>query len=316
MKRVILGTGPWGLAVMQEEASKGNDLILVNQSGLVREPLSPNVKTVACDIRDAKSLAAILDGADRVYHCAGRPYDHWLSDLPAMMDGVIAAASQTGTDIVYADNLYSYGDAHGTPISEITPELAGFPKAEVRKAIAHTLLDAHFSAKVKAIILRAPDFYGPRAINTAIGLRVFGNLIAGKPVQMLGNPDMPHSFVFIKDAARNTILAADEPSAYGKVWHLPCAQPITQQQVLEIIKGMLSQPISVSYTGRRGLGFAAMFNPELKELKDIMYQFDSPYVTNHSRFSTTFGERVTPHDHALWETLDWFRRSGLAGTRT
>ena len=60
------------------------------------------------------------------------------------------------------------------------------------------------------------------------------------------------------------------------------------------------------------IGFKKLFNDDLKTVEDILYRFEKPYIVNHSRFATTFGERVTAHEQALFETLEWFkRRAGI-----
>jgi len=308
MKRVVLGTGPWGLSVMQEEAAQGNEVVMINRSGFIREPLPAGVRIEAADIGDSAALSAVLQDADLVYHCAGTAVADWPTALPAYMDALISAAIQQQTAVVYADNLWAYGDSGGMPMSEISPENAHFPLAILRKELARRLLDTQFAGKLKVMIVRSPDFYGPRVRNSALGSKVFANLLAGKPATMIGKLDIPHSYAYIRDVGKNTVLAAGSPEAFGKIWHLPTAGPITQQQILDILRDMLSRNVHANCVSS---GFGAGFNPEFKAWKDVMYQYERPYVINHSRFSTTFGERCTAHTQALWETLDWYRKSGL-----
>ena len=51
-------------------------------------------------------------------------------------------------------------------------------KGRLRKQLAETLLSAHQSGKVKAVIGRAPDFYGPGVRMAAVGEKFFAALLA------------------------------------------------------------------------------------------------------------------------------------------
>lgn len=310
MKRVILGTGPMGMAVMEAELARGHELVLVNRSGFVREHLADQVRVLGLDIADSSALADALSGAELVYHCAGSPVETWQDTLPVLMKAVITAASTTGVPVIYLDSMLPYGDASGIPISEITPELAGFPAAELRKSLARQLMDAHFAGKLKAIIARAPDAYGPRVLKGPLGKQVFASLIKNHAALVPGRIDIPHSFSYSKDIGRNLSILGDSPEARGKVWHLPSSPAITQQQLFDILRDMLSRNIAISTFGGKS-GLAALFQTVPKEWKYLMYQYEKPFVCNHTKFSTTFGERCTAHPQALWETLEWYRRHGL-----
>jgi hypothetical protein len=60
----------------------------------------------------------------------------------------------------------------------------------------------------------------------------------------------------------------------------------------------------------RGLG---LFAPTLRELPELSYQFDQPFVVDSTAYSTTFAEEPTPADQALAATVAWWQRR-LAGT--
>jgi nucleoside-diphosphate-sugar epimerase len=68
---------------------------------------------------------------------------------------------------------------------------------------------------------RSADFFGPRVLNSALGDRVFPAAIANKPVQLLGNLDLPHSYTYIEDVARGLATLGDRPEALGQAWLLP-----------------------------------------------------------------------------------------------
>lgn len=310
MKRVILGTGPVGMSLMEAEIARGNPVLLVNRKGFVREELPDGVQIAGLDAADPQALGEVLDGADIVYHAMGLPAAEQAEGLPRLMQSVVQAVIQQNNTLVYVDTLHAYGDAGGVPISESTPERAGFPLAELRKSLARTLQDAHYSRKLKMVIARSAEAYGPRVLEGSLGRSVFTPLLDHKAATVPGDLDLPHSYAYIRDLARNTATLAESPEAWGKVWHLPCSSPITRQQIFDILRDMLSRNVDVNtFTGKTGL--FGWFNDVPPVWRDLMYQFNKPFVSNHTRFATTFGERCTAFPQGLWETLEWYRRNGL-----
>ena len=46
----------------------------------------------------------------------------------------------------------------------------------------------------------------------------------------------------------------------------------------------------------------------VRELAELLYQWEKPYVFSHAKFERAFGADVTPHREAVRRTVDWFRR--------
>lgn len=179
--------------------------------------------------------------------------------------------------------------------------------------MARLVLDAHRQGAIQALIARCCTLYGPRVTKSPLGEAVFTPVVAGKPARMIGRLDMPHAFTYVKDLARSVAILSEHDEAWGHVWHVPCPQPITQQQILDILRDMVSRSVTADTLSSRFFGLKSAFNPALKQFGDLMYRFEKPYVVNHSRFSTTFGERTTFHTQALFETLEWYKqRAGIA----
>jgi nucleoside-diphosphate-sugar epimerase len=52
------------------------------------------------------------------------------------------------------------------------------------------------------------------------------------------------------------------------------------------------------------LGF---FNPQMREVAEMIYEFEEPFVLDHSRFANTFGDHSTPLPEAIRRTVEWYR---------
>jgi hypothetical protein len=49
--------------------------------------------------------------------------------------------------------------------------------------------------------------------------------------------------------------------------------------------------------------------PIMRELSELLYQWEMPYLFDHSKFAAAFPDAVqtTPHREAIRETLTWFK---------
>lgn len=184
---------------MRELKRQGRHVRLVNRSGKVDAP--SDVELVAADASNPESAKKAASGAAVVYHCAVPPYAEWPRQAPPLMEGIIEASASTDARLVYGDNLYAYGPVSGL-ITEDLPYRSAGPNGRVRAQVATTLMEAHRIGKVKATIGRASDFYGPYVLQSLVGERVFASALKGKPAQVLGNPEIPHTYAFIDDFAR------------------------------------------------------------------------------------------------------------------
>jgi hypothetical protein len=55
------------------------------------------------------------------------------------------------------------------------------------------------------------------------------------------------------------------------------------------------------------LRFAGLFSPSAKELVEMMYEFEQPFIVDSSKFEQTFGLKATPVQEAIKETMTWYK---------
>jgi hypothetical protein len=51
----------------------------------------------------------------------------------------------------------------------------------------------------------------------------------------------------------------------------------------------------------------SLFNGDVRELKEMLYEYEEPFVVDDSRFTKTFGEVATPLPEAIDATIAWFK---------
>ena len=303
-ENVIFGTGPLGLAVARQLVGAGKQVRLVNRSG--RSPAPEGAEVVESDASDPAESRKVCEGAAVIYHCATGAYGRWAQFLPPLMTGIIDGASAANAKLIYGDNLYAYGRVDG-PITEDLPYRPVGPNTRARAEVATALMSAHAAGRVRAAIGRASDFYGPLARQSTAGDGLFGRALAGKPAQVLGNVDTPHTYTFIDDFASGLVTLAEHDDALGEVWHVPSAETLTTRRFVEMVFAKLQRPVSMRPAPELAITLLALFVPPMAAVKETAYQRQYPWVVDHSKFSRAFGSRPTPHEQAISVTLDWFR---------
>ncbi|QFY09809.1 hypothetical protein GBF35_26985 [Nonomuraea phyllanthi] len=132
--------------------------------------------------------------------------------------------------------------------------------------------------------------------------------LAGKTIRWVGALDQPHTLSYLPDIARALVTLGGDARADGQAWHLPAAPAVTGREFLDLVIAELGRPGRTAALGRPTQRLIGLFNPTVRALGETWYQRDRPFVSDTSKFSTTFGPfTTTPHATAIAATLDWYR---------
>lgn len=302
---IIVGSGPVGTTTALLLAHLGHQVRVITRSG--SGPTHRNIERVALDATNAAALTTATAGAAAIYNCVNPPYHRWPTDWPPIANAMLAAAESSGAVLVIMGNLYGYGPMT-RPMKESDPLASTGVKGGVRIKMWRDGLAAHESGRIRATEVRASDFIGPEVLNSHLGERVIPKLLKGKGVQVVGNPDMVHSFTFMPDVARALVTAATDERAWGKAWHVPTNPATTPREMITMMSKIAGvAPVKVSGIPNALLKVGGLFLPMLRELPEMLYQFDRPFVVDSSLFTATFGQSATPLQEALTSTVDWYR---------
>jgi nucleoside-diphosphate-sugar epimerase len=313
---VIFGTGPLGKATARELVALGHRVKIINRSGKTSD-LPPSVEVIKGDAHDHNFTRQVTTGASTVYQCAQPAYHQWAGHFPKLQASILEAAARNNARLVLADNLYMYGEPGGKPLLETNPYNPQTLKGRVRSEMARTALEAHESKRVRVALVRGSNFFGPEDHNQ--GDLIFKPAVLGKTINLLGKLDQPHTFTYTKDFGRalailGTVDSALEARVYGRAWHVPSAAPITQAQLLESIERHTGQKPKYQVGGALILNIMGLFNPTIKAVIEMLYEWNQPFVMDSSDFQKTFGMTPTPLETAVRETLIWNRQQlGVPG---
>ncbi|KRD41558.1 hypothetical protein ASE38_18470 [Cellulomonas sp. Root930] len=302
-RHVVFGTGAIGMATLHALRRRGETVRLVNRSGHARVP--DDVEVVAGDARDPAFCTAVTAGAAVVYQALNPPYAEWTAQFPALQAGVLAGAQAAGARLVSMENVYMYGRPDGHPLTEDRPYAAHTTKGRLRGAMARDLLAAHRDGRVQVAIGRASDYFGPGGgAQSNLGDRVFPAASRGRTATVLGDPDQPHTYTYIPDIGEGLALLGEHPDAPGRVWHLPNdPHTRTTRQLVETVYRLAGHRTRLRRVPPLVLRGLALTNPTVRELLEMQYQFDEPFIVDSTQIVTTLGARATPLDDALAATL-------------
>jgi nucleoside-diphosphate-sugar epimerase len=271
------------------------------------------VEVLSVNVAEASEVRRVADGATVVYHCANPPYARWPELHPPLMEAIIEGAGSAGARLIFGDNLYAYGPVGG-PITEDLPYRAPGPNGRTRARIAEALMVAHRTGRVRAVIGRGSDFFGPHANESTVGDRVFAQALAGKPAQVLGNPDLPHTVTYIDDFARGLVTLGEREEALGQVWHVPNDETVTIRRFVEMVFEEVGGSPRLRAAPRWALALAGVVNPMLRAVKEQLYQSERPWVVDSSKFEQIFGWSATPLRDAIRATVGWFSEHTSSAT--
>jgi nucleoside-diphosphate-sugar epimerase len=307
---VVMGaSGGIGGALVGELARRGRRVRAVNRRGDAPGP--SGVERLAADVATPEGAKAAAAGAAVVYHCAQPPYTDWPAAFPPLTEAIAEGAAAAGAKLVLADNLYAYGP-HDGPLTEDLPAAATGTKGRVRAEMADRLLASHREGRLRVAIGRASNYYGPGGRNSVTGDRLFKAAVAGRTVRWVGRLDQPHTLSYLGDVAAGLATLGEQDRADGQVWHLPAADPLTGRGFLELVVAASGGRSRIAASSAAMVRVAGVFVPFIREVGEVLYEFQAPYVVDWSKFGQAFGPVTpTPHAEAVARTVDWFRNYGV-----
>lgn len=301
---VIVGAGPVGSAVARELLARGHRVRVVTRSGGGIE----GTERVQADASDAGRLAELTAGADALYNCVNPPYHRWATDWPPVAAALLHAAERSGAVLATTGNLYVYGRVDA-PMTESTPMAATGSKGAVRRQLWLDALAAHEAGRVRTFEVRGSDYLGG---NSLLSTLIAPALRKGRRAYVPADLDAPHSWTNTEDVARLLVTGAADERAWGRVWHVPTAAPVSVRELTALAAARLGTPAKVSSLPYAVLWAAGLANPFLRELRETQHQFRRPFVLDSTAAQETFGLVPTPIEQSVRLDLETGTTAGVS----
>ncbi len=307
MQTILGANGTIGKLLAKELMSYTDKVRLVSRNPI---RINDTDELLPADLSQSGAVDKAVMGSEVVYLVIGFEYKAqvWEEKWPALMKDTINACARYGAKLVFFDNVYMYDKDQISHMTEDTAVNPSSRKGAVRKRISEMLLKAAADGLIQALIARSADFYGPDNNNNFITQMVIKNISTGKKPMWFINSDIRHSFTFTPDAAKATALLGNTPDAYGQVWHLPTeSRNITGKEMITMIAAEFGADPKISLLPKFMLLPLGIIIPVMKEMREMIYQYDRDYFFDSSKFNRRFGITATTYEEGVKATCQAYR---------
>jgi len=304
MQTILGANGTIGSVLAKELKAYTNHIRLVSRNP---KKVNETDELFPADLSDSSQVEKAIAGSEVVYLLVGFDYNIkvWQNNWPKIMRATIDACIKHKAKFVFFDNVYMYdinAIPHMTEDSIINPPSK---KGAVRKEIAEMLLNEVKSGKLTALIARSADFYGPNNDKSFLIETVYKNIKKGKKSNWFIDANKKHSFTYTLDAAKATALLGNTVDAYNQVWHLPTDKnTLTGNEMISLFAKEMNAENKVSVLPMWLLKILGLFIPLMKEMPEMMYQYDRDYFFDSSKFDKRFNFRTTTYQEGVKLTIE------------
>lgn len=258
------------------------------------------------ELSDPAQVEKAIAGSAVVYLLVGFDYKIkvWRENWPKLMRATIDACIKFNAKLVFFDNVYLYdinAIGHMTEESIINPPSK---KGKVRQEIAGMIMNEAKAGKLTALIARAADFYGPDNEKSFLIETVYKNIKKGKKPNWFMDATKKHSFTYTPDAAKATAILGNTADAYNQVWHLPSDKnALTGNELAALFNSEMNASKKVMVVPMFMIKILGIFIPLMREMPEMMYQYDRDYFFDSGKFEKRFDFKPTPYAEGIKQTV-------------
>jgi nucleoside-diphosphate-sugar epimerase len=262
------------------------------------------------DALNRADVARAAHGCAVIVHAVNSPgYRNWGRLVLPMLDNTIAAAQATGALVVLPGTVYNYGPDAFPNVAEDAPQHPATRKGGLRVKM-EAALQAHAAAGGRVLIVRAGDFFGPRAGNNWFAQ---GLVKPGKPVGHIANPGargVGHQWAYLPDVAATMLALIERRAALDPFarFHMNGHWDGDGTAMSDAIRRVVARRGGNASVGAFPwwlVRLAAPFNETLRELCEMRYLWRQAVRLDNARLVAVLGaEPHTPLDVAVERTLE------------
>ncbi len=257
------------------------------------------------DAMRASDVTSAAAGVDLIVHAVNPPgYRDWDRLVLPMLDNSIAAAN--GARILLPGTVYNYGPDTFPCIGVDAPQHPLTRKGRIRAEMERRLAEAAASGQARVLIVRAGDFFGPRAGNSWFSQ---GLVAPGRRPSVIRNParrGTGHQWAYLPDVAETMVrlLALPELDDFAR-FHMDGNWDADGTHMTRAIERALGLPeVPVKPMPWWAMRLASPFVPLLRELLEMKYLWDQPVRLDNRALLAALGQEPrTPLDVAVRTTL-------------
>ncbi|MDR9838045.1 NAD-dependent epimerase/dehydratase family protein [Herbaspirillum huttiense] len=248
----------------------------------------PLAEIVSWNPDSPASVEAAAQGIDTLIYLVGVNYTQFELHpelTRKTLDGAISAGVK---QVLLIGTVYPYGLPQTSPIREDHPRNPHTFKGRMRKAQEDLLMQADSTGRIRAAVLRLPDFYGP-GVEASFLHGAIKAAAQGGTADMIGPLDRPHEFVFVPDVGPVVARLISTPAAFGRIWHLAGAGVTSQQALVEEMERQTGRKLKKRVAGKTMLRIIGLFHPMMRELVEMHYLQTQPVIMDDSALQQLIG---------------------------
>jgi nucleoside-diphosphate-sugar epimerase len=308
---LVLGaTGGIGGEVARQLRDAGWQVRALKRGLALEEEQRDGFTWLRGDAMNRDDVLRAARGCAVIVHAVNPPgYRRWAELVLPMLENTVAAAIAQRATIVLPGTLYNYGLDAFPLLAEDAPQHPTTQKGAIRVELERRLREATQQG-ARVIIVRAGDFFGPRAGNSWFSQ---GVPKPGRPVAVVtlpGDRGVGHQWSYLPDVARTMVelLARRERLEPFANFHMSGHWDADGTQLATAIQRVVARRTGKVPTTRTFpwwlVRFASPFVATLRELLEMRYLWRQPVRMRNARLLAVLGrEPHTPLDEAVEATL-------------
>jgi nucleoside-diphosphate-sugar epimerase len=244
---------------------------------------------VSADLLDFNETNNAISGSDIVYFTVGLPMDSemWMKQFSKILDNVIEACKIHRSKLVFFDNTYMYPKTSAIQYENTIFSPSG-KKSLVRAQLADKIIKEMEANELKAVVCRAPEFYGPEKTQSITNTMIFRNIKAKRKLKIPISDSTLRTLIWTPDASRAMALIGNTDDAYGQTWHLPCDRSLTYKEMINIADKIENEKLSYSIIKLWKFKIGSLFNKNVKELLELLPRYEVDNLFNSDKFKKRF----------------------------
>jgi nucleoside-diphosphate-sugar epimerase len=305
MLHTILGAGgPVGNSLATALANLNKPVRLVS-----RQPLVANngQSWFKADLTILEDVIKALEGSEVAYLTIGLPYSTkiWREYWPLVMKNVTTACLRHSVRLVFFDNIYALSPNHLNPITESSPLQPCSKKGDIRAEVVRIMMEAVEKKGMMGLIARSADFLTLEENKGMIKPLLYDRMKKNQRAQWICNARVIHNFSYLPDLGKGTALLGTSPDVMQQVWNLPTdPTPTTGADWIRLMAEEMHASEKYNTISAGMIKLLGLFIPYMRELVEMLYQYDRDYFFDSSKFNSHFNFIPTSPGDAIREMLN------------
>lgn len=259
------------------------------------------------DAMHSGDVVAAARDVSLVVHAVNPPgYRKWSELVLPMLDNSIAAARASGARLLLPGTVYNFGPDSFPEVDETTPQRPITRKGAIRVEMERRL-EAASRDGIRVLIVRAGDFFGPKAANNWFSQ---GLVKPGRPVSGISYPGkagIGHQWAYLPDVAETMLrlIERDDQLAPFAVFHMEGHWDADGTGMIGAIRRAAGKPgLKAGAFPWWLIALASPVVPLFQEMREMRYLWQVPLHMGNARLKAVLGEEPhTPLDEAVRTTL-------------